>query len=473
MGMFILMPITFFIAILMIAFEDRIGINKAAIAILSAISLWVMLLWGSSDILSSGLSSGFNTLMPEVPKASELPVEEAQIMFLSEFALINHLGDVATTLFFVISSLLIVNLVDVHGGFRVLTNFIHTHNKRRFMVIICMLTFFLSAVLDNIATAVLMVAILTKFIPEKSERWIFSSMVIISANAGGSWSPIGDVTTILLWTSGNLSPMHQISSLLLPSFITMVVPLMIASRIFFKKGESWDFGHRQIHIENSSIAEIGDKSRVIILVIGVLSLALVPVFNTLTHLPPFMGVLAGLGILWVYTDLMYKRMHVAEHSRLSISNIFHNLDMSTIMFFLGILMSVAALTVGGQLGVASTYLDETIHSSPIIAFILGAASSMLDNVALVAGAIGMYPLVDPATATEYTMNFIADGQFWTFLAYCCVTGGSMLIIGSATGVTVMGIEGISFGYYLKRFTLLAATGYLSGALVYLLLQSIM
>lgn len=472
MMIFILMPIIFFIAILMIAFEDKIGVNKAAIAILTSVILWAMLMWGSSDILGSGMSPGFNKLMENVPMVKDMPVHEAQETYIAEFELLRHLGDVATTLFFIISSLLIVSLVDLHGGFRVLTNHIHTHNKRKFMTIICLLTFFMSALLDNIATAVLMVAILTKFIPEKSERWIFSCMVIISANAGGSWSPIGDVTTILLWTSGNLTPMHQISSLIIPSFLTMLVPLTIAKRIFFKKEDQWEIEHHQVHIENSDMPIISKSSRRFILVAGVLSLALVPVFTEVTGLPPFMGVLTGLGILWAYTDLMYERMEVQEQSRLSIAQIFKGIDMATIMFFMGILMSVSALTVGGQLQVASGFLDTQIHSANITACILGVASSMLDNVALVAGAIGMYPIVDPALATDYTMNFIADGNFWTFLAYCCVTGGSILIIGSATGVTVMGIEKISFGYYLKRFTLLALAGYFSGAVAYLLITMI-
>ncbi len=472
MSVFAIMPMVFVLAIILIALEDKTGVNKAAVAILSAVIMWGLLIFGAPDILGSGMSGDFNQLLQEVPKASQLDPGETQIRFLTEYSLINHLGDVTTTLFFVISSLLIVNLIDAHGGFRMLTNMIHTRNKRKFMIIICLLSFFLSAVLDNIATAVLMVAILVKFIPQKSERWIFSSMVIIASNAGGSFSPIGDVTTILLWTSGNLSPAHQISSLIIPSFVTMAVPLAIANKMFFKKGESWDEVRPEIHIENDSIPEISNGSRRVILVLGILSLAMVPVFTELTKLPPFMGVLSGLAILWVYTDIMYEKMHTSQENRLSISKLTHNLDMPTIMFFLGILMSVASLTVAGQLTVASAYLDQTIHSAPIIAMILGIASSMLDNLALVAGAIGMYPLVPLEAANEYTMNFIANGDFWTFLAYCCVTGGSILIIGSATGVTVMGAEGISFGYYLKKFTPLALVGYLCGAGTYMLIESI-
>lgn len=464
-----LMPVVFIVAILCIAFEDKIKINKAAIAVFSAILLWGMLFVGADEILSLGESTAFSDFKKAVPSISELPLHEQYFSFLSNFAIIEHLGDVATTLFFVIGSMIIVEIVDSHGGFRVITNRIHTRSKRRLLVIISLLTFFLSALLDNLATAIVMIAILKKFIDDKHDMWIFCSMVVIAANAGGSWSPIGDVTTILLWSGGNLTPAHQIGKLFLPALVCMLIPLTIVYFTMFKQTDRWN-KHRQVHVENDALPQIDKRSRIIILVIGVLSLAFVPVFNELTGLPPFMGVMCGLAVLWMYTDIMYSRIDTIEDKdRLSIANVFHRLDMSTIMFFFGILMSVAALDTAGQLAQTSGWLDEHLHSPLLISFILGLASSFLDNVALVAGTMGMYSIVTDPAAGAYALQFATDGAFWTFLAYCCVTGGSILIIGSATGVSVMGMEKLTFGYYLKKFTPLALAGYICGAAIYLLL----
>jgi len=464
-----LMPLVFIAAIFCIAFEDKIKINKAAIAVFSAILLWGMLFVNADGVLGSGHSEALADFMSKVPSVAEMSPHDQHYAYLSQYAIIEHLGDVATTLFFVIGSMIIVEIVDSHGGFRVITDRIHTRSKRRLLVVISLLTFVLSALLDNLATAIVMIAILRKFIPERKEMWIFCSMAVIAANAGGSWSPIGDVTTILLWSGGNLTPWHQISHLFLPAFVCMAVPLTIAYFLFFKRDERWEM-HRQIHAENDMLPQIKRRSRMAILVIGVLSLASVPVFNELTGLPPFMGVMCGLAVLWIYTDLMYSRIDsIEDKDRLSIANLFHRLDMSTIMFFFGILMSVAALETAGQLSQASGWLDEHLHSPLLIAFILGMVSSFLDNVALVAGTMGMYGITTDPAAGAYALQFATDGSFWTFLAYCCVTGGSILIIGSATGVAVMGMEKISFGYYLKRFTALALAGYVCGAAVYLLL----
>lgn len=465
---YVLMPVVFAVAILCVAFEDRIKVNKAATAIMSAILLWTMLFINADSVLSSGHSEAFADFLSKVPSAADMSPHERYYAYLSGYAIIEHLGEVSTTLFFVICSMIIVEIVDSHGGFRVLTDRIHTRSKRRMLIIISFLTFFLSALLDNLATAIVMIAILRKFIPEQKERWIFCCMTVIAANAGGSWSPIGDVTTILLWSGGNLTPWHQISTLFLPAFICMTVPLTIACLLFFKRRERWNI-HRQIHAENELLPQINKRSRMAILVIGMLSLVSVPLFNELTGLPPFMGVMCGMALLWIYTDLMYNRIDTIEDKdRLSIANVFHKIDMSTIMFFFGILMSVAALDTAGQLSQASGWLDEHLHNPLVIAFILGAVSSFLDNVALVAGTMGMYGITTDPAAGAYAMQMAVDGSFWTFLAYCCVTGGSILIIGSATGVSVMGMENITFGYYLKRFSLLAVVGYICGAAVYLL-----
>lgn len=429
--MFILMITIFLAGIALVALEDKVGMNKSASALLMAVALWLVV-----------------SLSGQVPDIT-IPFTE-------------HLGDVSETLFFVMGSMVIVELIDTHGGFRVITNSIHTTNKRKLLWIVSFMTFFISALLDNLATGIVMVALLRKIIPHRTERWIYASMVIIAANAGGSFSPIGDVTTILLWTGGDITPMHQISHLILPALVAMIVPLILVSR-FFKKSATW--GDRLlVQVENDNLPEIGRKSRIVILVLGVGTMALVPVFNEWSHLPPFMIVMLGIAVLWIYTDLMYGRMtDVEENQKLRIGQILSRVDMSTILFFLGILMSVAALDTAGQLKTVSTFLNSTFESPLTISIVIGIMSSFVDNVALVAATMGMYDV--DATSLYYMVN----GEFWTFLAYCAVTGGSLLIIGSATGVTVMGLEKISFIYYLKRFSLIALAGYAAGALTYLIL----
>ncbi len=422
--MFELMISIFLLGVLLIALEDRTGVNKAASALLMAVVLW------SIVAFSADISEPF----------------------------VQHLGDVSETLFFVMGSMAIVDLVDVYGGFRVITRKIRTTRKRKLLWIVSLLAFFLSAILDNLATGIVMIALLRKLIPHKPERWIYAGMIIIAANAGGSWSPVGDVTTILLWNKGNLTPVHQVGHLLLPALVSMLVPLCIVTR-FFRRGADW--GQLPIMREKTVAPEITYTSRMVVLVLGVGSLALVPVLYEWLHLPPFVWVLAGLAVLWVYTDLKYRRKPIDQ--RLSITKVLSKIDLATILFFLGILMSVAALDTSGQLLLIANFITPIFDNSLSIGFLIGVMSSFVDNVALVAATMGMYP-IDPGSAA-----FMVNGEFWTFLAYCAVTGGSLLIIGSATGVAVMGMERIPFVYYLKRFTLVALSGYVAGAGVYLLL----
>lgn len=429
--MFILMISIFLAGIAMVALEDKIGINKSASALFMSTLLWV------SVVISGNTTSD------------------------TGHAFILHLGDVSETLFFVMGSMVIVELIDTHGGFRVITNNITTTKKRKLLWIVSFLTFFLSAILDNLATGIVMISLLRKLIPHRNERWVYASMIILAANAGGSWSPIGDVTTILLWTKGNLMPAHQMGSLILPALISMLVPLIIITR-FFKKGADW--GSYPIIEENASMPEINKRSRYIILVLGIGTMIMVPVLNDLLSAPPFMTVMLGISILWAYTDLMYGKMKdVDEDNKLRVTDILTRIDMSTILFFLGILMSVAALETSGQLAVVSDFMSSQIDNPLIISLVIGVMSSFVDNVALVAATMGMYP-IDPSS-----IYYAVNGEFWTFLAYCAVTGGSLLIIGSATGVTIMGMEKISFVYYLKRFSIVALAGYAAGAVTYLLL----
>ncbi|MEG2605898.1 MAG: sodium:proton antiporter NhaD [Mucinivorans sp.] len=428
--MFLLMISVFLAGIVLIAMEDKIGVNKSAVALVMSVTLWVIASLGGVDVYGE---NGF----------------------------VEQLGDVSETLFFVMGALVIVELVDVHGGFRIISDRIKTTNKRYLLYQISILTFLLSAFLDNIATGVIMIALLRKFIPTQKERWIYASMVIIAANAGGAFSPVGDVTTILLWTGGNLTPLHQVSHLLLPAFVSMVIPMLIISRTF-TKGDHLE-GDVPIRIENANLPEISKRSRIVILVLGVSTMILVPVFQNWSNLPPFMRVMLGMAFMWIYTDLMYGRNEtMPEENKLRVGNILSRIDMSTIMFFLGVLLSVAALKVSGQLNVVGAFFESSISDPLGISFVIGLMSAFVDNVALVAATQGMYPVSEIGV---YAMN----SEFWTFLAYCAVTGGSLLIIGSATGVTVMGMEKISFMYYLKRFSLIALIGYLAGAGVFLLI----
>lgn len=426
--MFLLTISIFLAGIILVALEDKIGINKAATALLMSVILW--------------MTVSFSGTVPDIT-----------------VPFVRHLGDVSETLFFVMGSMVIVELIDTHGGFRIITNRITTTKKRKLLWIVSFLTFFLSALLDNLATGIVMIALLRKLIHHRQERWIYACMIIIAANAGGSWSPIGDVTTILLWTGGNLTPLHQMGHLFIPALVSMLVPLCLVTR-FFKRGADW--GEFPIRKENARMPEITRKSRIIILVLGIGTMALVPMFNEWTTLPPFMFLMLGVPVLWIYTDLMYGKMEkVSEHEKLRVTQILSRIDMSTILFFLGILMSVAALDTSGQLKHVADFLSAKMDSPLAISFVIGVMSSFVDNVALVAATMSMYH-IDPAS-----LAFMVNGEFWIFLAYCAVTGGSILIIGSATGVTVMGMEKISFMYYLKRFTLIALAGYVAGALTYL------
>lgn len=469
--MFYLIPVIFLLGIVGIALEDFIKVNKAAIALFMAISLWVILMLDADAIFIGRHSEIFQGFLDRFPEVAKMPLHEQFVQFLTDRAIVYHLGNVAETLFFIMSSMVIVELIDRHGGFRSITDLIRTSSKRKLLWAICFISFFFSALLDNLAASIVIIAILRKLVPLRQERIIFACMVIIAANAGGSWSPIGDVTTILLWVGQNISAGHQIVHVFIPALVNLLVPLTIATFVFFKKGE-----HIELQVEEPEddyIPEIPKRARYFILIVGVLSLALVPVFQSLTSLPPFLGIMLGLVILWFYTDIMYSRLHgIEESQKLRIATLLTSVDLGTILFFTGILMAVGALETSGQLGLFANFLDTNVHQPYIISFVIGLMSSVVDNVALVAATIGMYPIADPATGlTEYVGHFVKDGGFWTFLAYCAVTGGSILIIGSATGVTVMGLEKINFMYYTKKFTLLALLGYVSGALVYMAMFS--
>ena len=383
-------------------------------------------------------------------------------------SIIEHMGDISEILFFLIGAMTIVELIDVHGGFSVITERITTRKKRKLLWLLCFVTFFMSAVLDNLTTSIVMVMLLRKLISEQKERWIFGSMIVIAANSGGAWSPIGDITTIMLWVRGNVTTEGLLSNILLPSIVSMLVPLAIISTRLDKAV----LPPVAISATGNDTVTKSDKNRFFIF--GVVSLLLVPVFKSLTHLPPFIGVLFFLSLLWIYTEYYYNNKTVNKEREYRILRVLSRIDIPTILFFLGILMAVAVLQETGILANMALYLDEKVHNVYIINIVLGILSSIVDNVPLVAAAMGMYPLADPASLSSlpaaeaaYAMNFVQDGIFWEFLSYCAGVGGSMLIIGSAAGVVVMGLEKINFIWYLKNISLLALLGYLAGAAFYI------
>lgn len=426
--------IVFILGYAAIALEHPLKIDKTASALLLGMTLWTM--------YAVGVLNG--NVFPDVN------------MDLVNKSIIEHMGDIAEILFFLMGAMTIVELVDVHGGFSVITDKITTRKKVKLLWILALVTFFMSAVLDNLTTAIVMVMLLRKLVADQKDRWIYASMIIIAANSGGAWSPIGDVTTIMLWVRGNITSQGVITTLFIPSLISLVVPVLLASR--YLKGELPPIAEQSC----AKCSCVTDSERKQIFFFGVAALLLVPVFKTLTHLPPFIGVLLTLSLLWVFIELMYNRKCLDKAQEHRVPSVLQRIDMATILFFLGILMAVAVLQITGILGSMAGYLDEKVHNVYIINIVLGMLSSIVDNVPLVAAAMGMYDIATPDTV-GYMANFVQDGVFWRFIAYCAGVGGSMLIIGSAAGVVVMGLEKINFGWYLKKISLLALLGYLAGA----------
>ena len=462
MTWYYLMPVIFILGILAIAFEEQIKINKTATALLTCVLLWSILLI-NTDIAS--VTEGYQTWLKA---ASQVQPDELAVSDYLSFKLNHHLGDVSSTLFFVLCSMALVNTIDSYGGFKSVAEIVVTENKRSLLWRVALASFFFSAFLDNLAAAIVIIAVLRRLVPDQKDRMKYACLSIIACNAGGSWSPIGDVTTLLLWNSGRITPYYQIFHLILPAFFNMFVPTLLAHFFLFKKGAKL---RKPSDVATDELVDILPwRARFIVLGLGIASLMLVPIWQTFFDVPAFMGVIFGLVLVWIYTELMFSahKRRLREASSLRMTTLLNHSDLTTIFYFLGILMSVAALIEGGQLLMAAGHVSEAIPNTGILAVLIGVLSAMLDNVALVAAVLGMYPVDVSGAVTPFVVN----GSFWVFLAYCAVTGGSLLIIGSATGVTVMGLEKISFGYYLKRFSLLALAGYIAGAIVYQLIALI-
>ena len=453
--------VLFFIGYLGIALEHPLRVDKTATALMLGMLLWVIYALGAEYIVPLIDGESLQAYIQAHPTLANESLHHQALSYVTDVKIVETLGDVTQTLFFLIGAMTIVELVDVHGGFTVITSHITTRNKGVLMWVICGVTFLFSAVLDNMTTTIVMILLLRKIVEDQHERWLYAGMIVIAANTGGAWSPIGDVTTIMLWVKGNVTASALISYVLLPSVVAMLVPMLWIKRSL--KGTVPpleaplpDQTHGMSH---------GERLRILLLGVG--GLIFVPIFKSITHLPPFVGMLFVLGALWLYTDIYYngKRMQRVKEHRLP--KIISRIDMPSILFFLGILLAVGVLEATGILAATAAWLDTNVHNVYIINVLLGIMSSVFDNVPLVAGVMGMYP-VEPATVTGYALNFVQDGVFWEFLSYCAGVGGSMLIIGSAAGVIAMGLEKINFGWYLKHFSIPALLGYLAGAGVYIL-----
>ena len=447
--MFYLMIVIFVIGYLCIALEHPLKINKTAFALLIGVLIWTCFILSGPEIFEfADFGAGYEAFKDAHPDSVHPFVD-----FITTHELIHHLGDIAEILFYLMGAMTVVELIDTYGGFNIITDNIKTTNKVKLLWILSFITFFFSAILDNLTTAIVMVALLRKLLPDQHDRWFFGGMVILAANAGGAWSPIGDVTTIMLWIAGKVSTGSVILECFIPSLISMIIPLIVVS--FVEKGEI-DASKRP---KDTKSAGVPTWQRNLIFFMGIAALVFVPIFKILTHLKPYMGIMLGLSILWITTEILHKT-NQDENRKFTIAGVLTRIDLPSILFFLGILLAVAGLQSAGHLSLLAGSLDSAFNGNYyLIDTVIGVLSSIIDNVPLVAGAMGMY-------------SFPMDHMFWIFLAYCAGTGGSILIIGSAAGVAVMGMEKIDFIWYLKHITPYALLGYLAGAGSYVLMNNL-
>lgn len=410
----------FVIGYLAIIFENVLKLNKTAAALLTGILCWTAYIVSNEDVIVNK-------------------------------ELLHHLADLSGILFFLLGAMTIVELIDAHDGFDVITSRIQTLSRKKLLIIVGVIAFFLSAVLDNLTTAIVMMSLIRKLVRDDEDRMYYGGLVIIAANAGGAWSPIGDVTTTMLWVNGQITSRNIILELFIPSLVCLLIPLIWMS--FKMKG---NFSRPEISTETKK-NPTSTFERSVVFITGTAVLLFVPVFKSLTHLPPFMGVLLGLAILWTVTEIIHKKKNDEEKNGYTVAGALQRIDTPSILFFLGILLAIAALESTGMLAAIAQKMDSCIGNINLITLAIGLASAVIDNVPLVAAAQGMYPL----------NVFPTDHYFWEFLAYCAGTGGSILIIGSAPGIAVMGLGKIRFGWYLKKISFPALLGYFAGALVYI------
>lgn len=420
--------IIFVIAYAAIALEHPIKINKSASALLGAGLLWTVYALATNDHSTVG------------HQLSESLASTAQIVF------------------FLIGAMTIVEVIDAHNGFEVITSRIKTTKLSSLMWLVGFVTFFLSAILDNLTTTIVMISLMKKLLDKREDRLLFAAMIVISANAGGAWSPIGDVTTTMLWIGGQITAIAIIKGLIIPSLVNLIVPLSVVAYTLSGKAIISPIKQQQ----NTSLLLTSDFERNIMFLMGLGVLVLVPAFKTLTHLPPFMGILFGLGFLWLVGDLVHRNKDDEEKQHLTLAHALMRIDMSSIVFFIGILLAVATLEHSHILNAVAAWLDQTVGRQDMIVTIMGLVSAIVDNVPLVAASMGMYDIA----------QYPADSFLWEFIAYCAGTGGSILIIGSAAGVAAMGLEKIQFGWYVKKISWLALLGYFSGIAAYIVQYNI-
>jgi Na+/H+ antiporter NhaD/arsenite permease-like protein len=450
--------LVFVVGYLAIALEHSIKINKTASAILTGVICWTLfaLSTPSEAILNSSQFANFleGLKLNLGDRFATLGQHELFIQFVGS-ELSHHLASISEILFFLMGAMTIVELVDAHHGFRFITDRIKTENAKSLLWIICWVTFFLSSVLDNLTTSIVMVSLIRKLIPNKDMRLFFAGMIVIAANAGGAWTPIGDVTTTMLWIGGQISTVNIMKVMFIPSVICMLTPLIFLS--FTLKG---DIGKPAEAVAKHK-TEVGGG--LLMLILGVGALISVPIFKTFTHLPPYIGMLLGLGVLWVVSELIHPELDEAVKKNYTAAGALSRIDVPSVLFFLGILLAVGSLESMLTLHHFAEFLAEAIGDNRIIITLIGLLSAVVDNVPLVAASMGMYSMdVYPQ-----------DHLIWEYLAYCAGTGGSILIIGSAAGVAVMGMEKIDFIWYTKRISLIAMLGYFGGAAAYLFIEHIL
>lgn len=424
----------FIIGYVLIASEHVLGVNKATFALIMCAVLWSVYAMLGHD-----------------PNLSE--------------DMIVALGDTCEIVVFLIGAMTIVELIDRYGGFHILVEKIHAKSKRRMLWVLAFVAFFLSSILDNMTTTIIMVMMLRRMLSNQRERWTFGCVIVLAANAGGAWSPIGDITTIMLWMKNYVTSVSLIANLIIPSLVSVIIPTAIATTMI--ANEPMEELNEQDSRSGYKMSEHHHGLSVLILICGVAGLIFVPIFKSITHLPPYMGILLSLGVLWLLTELIVRYYQLDGKIEGRISQVIGSIDMSTILFFLGILMAVSALGQAGILSDLAHWLNDQFHEVYIISGIIGVLSSIVDNVPLVAACMDMYPvatdaMIQASADPAYTALFVEDGLFWHLLTFCAGVGGSLLIIGSAAGVVAMGIEKIPFMWYVKRITWLAFIGYVAG-----------
>jgi Na+/H+ antiporter NhaD/arsenite permease-like protein len=438
----------FCLGYLAIALEHKISINKTASALLTGVFCWT--LFALSDpperVLTSHVYHAFVGHLESSHPSGDL----FRAFVTSELS--HHLATISEILFFLLGAMTIVELIDAHHGFRTITDRIKTRNPKDLLWIICWITFFLSSLLDNLTTTIVMISLIRKLIPDHKLRLFFAGMIIIAANAGGAWTPIGDVTTTMLWIGGQITTVNIIKALILPSLMCMLAPLLYLS--FELKADTF----RSDHATHSSPESVAGRRR--ILFFGLAALVSVPIFKTYTHLPPYLGMLGGLGVLWVVSEFLHPELDDAVRKKYTVAGALSRVDVPSVLFFLGILLAVGALESMQSLSYFASVLSRFIGDNRIIITLIGLLSAIVDNVPLVAASMGMYSLDAYPT----------DHLIWQYLAYCAGTGGSILVIGSAAGVAAMGMEKIDFIWYLRKISLLALIGYAAGAVTYLVMQ---